>query len=131
MNTQKKNILIVDDDIDYLNQLELQVKNMGFDVVTAQSEKETEKVIDEMTPDLAIIDLMMENKDSGFILSYKMKKKHPVMPIIIASAVTAETGLNFGLETEEDKKWIHADKFLEKGIRNDQLEREIRKLLKL
>jgi hypothetical protein len=45
--------------------------------------------------------------------------------------VTSETGLNFGLESEEDKKWIHADKFLEKGIRKDQLEREIRKLLKL
>lgn len=131
MNTEKKNILIVDDDIDYLNQLEFQVKNMGYSVMTANSQKEAENLIGEHEPDLAIIDLMMENKDSGFILSYKMKKRYPVMPIIIASAVTSETGLNFGLESEEDKKWIHADKFLEKGIRKDQLEREIRKLLKL
>ena len=131
MNTEKKNILIVDDDIDYLTQMEFQVSKMGYDVMTANSEKEAETMIGETVPDLAIIDLMMENKDSGFILSYKMKKKHPGMPIIIASAVTSETGLNFGLESEEDKKWIHADKFLEKGIRKDQLEREIRKLLKL
>lgn len=131
MNTEKKNILIVDDDIDYLNQLEFQVKNMGYSVTTANSQKEAETMIGDLEPDLAIIDLMMENKDSGFILSYKMKKRYPVMPIIIASAVTSETGLNFGLESEEDKKWIHADKFLEKGIRKDQLEREIRKLLKL
>jgi DNA-binding response OmpR family regulator len=131
MNTEKKNILIVDDDIDYLTQMEFQVSKMGYDVMTANSEKEAETMIGETVPDLAIIDLMMENKDSGFILSYKIKKKHPAMPIIIASAVTSETGLNFGLESEEDKKWIHADKFLEKGIRKDQLEREIRKLLKL
>lgn len=131
MNTQKKNILIVDDDIDYLSQLEFTVKSMGYAVSTANSEKEAEEKLGEINPDLAIIDLMMENKDSGFILSYKMKKRFPSMPIIIASAVTAETGLSFGIETEADKNWIHADKFIEKGIRKDQLEREINKLLKL
>jgi DNA-binding response OmpR family regulator len=131
MNKEKKNILIVDDDMDYLAQLELQVKTMGYDVLTAQGEKEAEEAVETKVPDLAIIDLMMEKKDSGFILSYKLKKKHPEMPIIIASAVTSETGLNFSLDTEADRKWIHADKFLEKGIRKDQLEREINKLLKL
>lgn len=131
MNTEKKNILIVDDDIDYLGQLELQVKGMGYEVTTACSQKEGEQKLEENRPDLAIIDLMMENKDSGFILSYKMKKKYPSMPIIIASAVTSETGLNFGLETEADRNWIHADKFIEKGIRRDQLDREIKKLLRI
>lgn len=123
--------MIVDDDIDYLNQLELQVKNLGFDVITAESQKDGENAIENEKPDLAIIDLMMENKDSGFILSYKMKEKYPEVPVIIASAVTAETGMSFGLETEEDKIWIRADKFLEKGLRPDQLEREINKLLKI
>ena len=104
---------------------------MGHDVKAANNEKEAEVLLEDGAPDLAIIDLMMESKDSGFILSYKMKKKYPELPIIIASAVTSETGLSFGIETEEDKKWIHADKFLEKGIRKDQLEREINKLLKL
>ena len=131
MNAEKKNILIVDDDPDYLKQLELQLTTMGYHVLTAGGEKEAENVVGELKPDLAIIDLMMENKDSGFILSYKMKKKYPLLPIIIASAVTSETGLQFGIETEEDKKWIYADRFLEKGIRRDQLEREINKLLKI
>jgi CheY-like chemotaxis protein len=117
--------------MDYLAQLELQVKTMGYDVETAQGEKEAEKAVQTKVPDLAIIDLMMEKKDSGFILSYKLKKKYPQLPIIIASAVTSETGLNFSLDTEADRKWIHADRFLEKGIRADQLQREINKLLKL
>jgi DNA-binding NtrC family response regulator len=131
MEDIRKKIMIIDDDIDYLNQLELQVKNLGFDVITAESQKDGENAIESEKPDLAIIDLMMENKDSGFILSYKMKEKYPEVPVIIASAVTAETGMNFGIETEEDKIWIRADKFLEKGLRPDQLEREINKLLKI
>ncbi len=131
MNTQKKKILIVDDDPDYLRQLEMQVRLMGHEVLPAQGEKEAEEVMSDNMPDLAIIDLMMESMDSGFILSYKLKKKNPSLPIIIASAVTTDTGMRFGLETENDKNWIHADKFLEKGIRRDQLEREINKLLKI
>jgi two-component system alkaline phosphatase synthesis response regulator PhoP len=131
MKENKKTVLIVDDDMDYLTQMEIQVKRLGFDVITAENQKAGEEIINKEQVDLAIIDLMMENKDSGFILCYKMKKKNPNMPVIIASAVTAETGLNFGVETEADRSWIKADTFIEKGIRPDQLEREINKLLKL
>jgi DNA-binding response OmpR family regulator len=131
MKENKKSVLIVDDDVDYLAQLELQVRKLGFDVFTADTQKAGEVMINQRSFDLAIIDLMMEQKDSGFILCYKMKQKYPTMPVIIASAVTAETGLNFGVETQAEKSWIKADTFIEKGIRPDQLEREINKLLKI
>jgi DNA-binding NtrC family response regulator len=131
MIENKKTILIVDDDTDCLAQMELQVKRLGFEVITAESQKAGEEAIKQERPDLAIIDLMMENKDSGFILCYKMKQRYPDMPVIIASAVTAETGLRFGVETEDERSWIKADTFIEKGIRQDQLEREINKLLKI
>jgi len=129
--TDKKTVLIVDDDIDSLTQLTMHMKNMGFEVISAENQKEGEELIDKNKPDLAIFDLMMDNKDSGFILSYKMKKKYPDVPIIIATAVTAETGMMFGLNSDEEKKWIKADLYLEKGLRYDQLQVHINKLLKL
>ncbi|MCF8337763.1 MAG: response regulator [Bacteroidales bacterium] len=122
-------ILIVDDDSDYLFQTKMLVEGFGYNTITAESQKEAEKIIATTKPDLAIIDLMMENEDSGFILSYKMKKNYPDVPIIIATAVTAETGMSFDINSEEDRKWIKADQFIDKGIRNDQLEREIKRLL--
>ena len=131
MKENKKTVLIVDDDADYLTQMEIQVKKLGFDVITADNQQAGEEIILKEKVDLAILDLMMENKDSGFILCYKMKKMNPDLPVIIASAVTAETGLNFGVETAADRSWIKADTFIEKGIRPDQLEREINKLLKI
>jgi CheY-like chemotaxis protein len=72
---------------------------------------------------------MMETEDSGFILSYKTRQRYPDVPIIIATAVASETGISFGLNTEEEKRWIKADLYLEKGIRKEQLETEIKKLL--
>ncbi len=131
MTEIRKKILIVDDDMDSLAQLKMHVENFGFDTITADSQKEGEEIISREKPDLAIFDLMMENKDSGFILSYKIKKKYPDVPVIIATAVTAETGMIFGLDTEEERNWIKADQYLEKDIRPDQLQREINKLLKI
>lgn len=130
-SNSKKTILIVDDDIDYLFQLKLQVEKFGFNVVVAESQKEAENLLSSLKPDLAILDLMMENDDSGFILCYKMKRRYPDVPIIIATAVAAETGMTFGISTEQERKWIRADLYLEKGIRTDQLHKEILKLLKL
>lgn len=131
MTTQaKKTVLIADDDIDTLNQLSFHLQNMGFEVVSADNQKAAEDLINKQKPDLAIFDLMMDKPDSGFILSYKLKKKYPGVPVIIATAVTAETGLIFGLDSPEEKKWIKADLYLEKGLRADQLEVHINKLLK-
>lgn len=131
MENINKTILVVDDDSDYLFQMEHAVKSFGFTVKTAESQKEAEELIQDFKPDLAILDLMMESEDSGFILSYKIKKKYPDVPVIIVTAVGAETGLKFGVDEKMDQDWIKADMLLEKGIRHDQLHRDIVKLLKL
>lgn len=128
---QQKTILIVDDDVDYLFQLQTNVEKFGFNVITAESQEEAEELLKDTKPDLAIFDLMMENDDSGFILSYRCKQKYPDVPIIIATSVAADTGISFDLDSEEERKWIKADLYMEKGIRADQLHREIIRLLKM
>jgi DNA-binding response OmpR family regulator len=127
----QKTILLADDDVDYLFQMRLQLERFGFKVILADSQREAEELMATIKPDLAIFDLMMENEDSGFILSYKMKRKYPDVPIILATAVSAETGMTFGLSSQDERKWIKADLYLEKGVRPEQLQSEIMKLLKL
>ncbi|MDP4281063.1 MAG: response regulator [Bacteroidota bacterium] len=129
MTTLKKNILLVDDDIDYLFQMRIRLEQFGYSVTTAESQREAEKILEKFKPDIAIIDLMMENEDSGFVLSYKLKRKYPDVPVIIATAVAAETGITFDIQDENNRKWIRADAFLDKGIRTDILKNEIEKLL--
>ncbi|MCK9220011.1 MAG: response regulator [Bacteroidales bacterium] len=129
MNPSNKTILIVDDDQDYLFQLQTKIQNFGFKTITADGQKEAEELLEKVKPDLAILDLMMENEDSGFILCYKMKKKYPDVPIIIATGVAAETGISFDIHDESNRKWIKADCFLDKGIRSEKLKEEIDKLL--
>ena len=125
----KITILIVDDDMDYLFQTKIKLEQMGFKIITADGQREAELILEKTRPDLAILDLMMENEDSGFILSYKIKKKYPGTPVIILTAVAAETGITFDIQDENNRKWIKADLFLDKGIRSDVLKVEIESLL--
>jgi len=125
----RRKILLVDDDMDFLEQIRIILESKSFDVVCAESQKGAEEIIKNFKPDLAILDLMMENYDSGFILSYKIKKNYPDVPVIMATAVASETGARFAAEGRCDKMWCKADLIMDKGIRPDQLLREVYKLL--
>jgi CheY-like chemotaxis protein len=129
MKPSNYTILVVDDDVDYLFQTRVKLEKAGYKIITAESQHEAELILEKVQPDLAILDLMMENEDSGFILSYKIKKKHPGIPVIIATAVAAETGIDFDVTDENHRKWIKADAFLEKGVKTEILLNEMEKLL--
>ncbi|MBN2424047.1 MAG: response regulator [Calditrichaceae bacterium] len=127
---QKKQILIADDDPDILEQMRFRLEAWGFDVCAVESQKKAEEKIKAGKPALAIYDLMMENQDSGFVLSYLTKKMYPDVPVILITSVTSETGFHFDSSTEETREWIKADAVLDKDIRYEQLESEINRLLK-
>ncbi|MFA6128457.1 MAG: response regulator [Bacteroidales bacterium] len=122
-------ILLADDDPDYLFQTKFALERAGFNVVAVESMEEAEVVIDKGHPKLAIFDLMMERDDAGFILSYHAKRKHPSMPVILLTAVTAETGRQFGSGMPGAGEWIKADLYLEKGLHPDQLIEHVKSLL--
>lgn len=124
-------VLVADDDPDYLYQTVKGLEMAGYKTVAVESQAEAEALITRMKPDIAVFDLMMENDDSGFILCYKLKRRYPDVPVILATAVSHETGMSFGLDSEQEKAWIRADRYLEKGIRAEQLDQEIMKLLKI
>jgi CheY-like chemotaxis protein len=131
MNKSDFTILVADDDPDYLYQTVFNLEKSGYKTVAAESQAEAESVINRLKPSLAIFDLMMESDDSGFILCYKIKRKYPDVPVILATAVSHETGMSFSIDSEQERSWIRADVYLEKGIRPEQLDQEIMRLLKL
>jgi CheY-like chemotaxis protein len=124
-----KRILIVDDDVDQCAILSMELGNAGFTVVTADSEQAAEELLMGYKPDLAIVDLMMENMDSGFMLSHRIKQLYPDTPVIILTGVAAETRLDFDLTTTGERSWIKAEAWIDKPVRSEQLRGEIDRLL--
>lgn len=129
MTMEGKKVLVVDDDLDFLTQMELQLEAMGVVVSKAGSRAEAEEKLAESAPDLMICDLMMEEMDAGFVLSHNARKLYPEMPVILVTAVSSETGLEFETKTLAERAWVKADVVLPKPIRMEQLQQEMGRLL--
>ena len=129
MATEKPVVLLVDDDEDFLFQQRVQLQDAGFEVVAAQGQAQAEKVLANRRPDVAVVDVMMENPDAGFVLCHHIRKNDPSFPVILVTSVNSETGMDFDMATEEDRAWIKADALLSKPIRFEQLLGEIDRLL--
>lgn len=129
MSEKKKTILLADDDPDVIFLMKHHLIQWGYEVVAVESRAEAERYLESECPDLAILDLMMEEEDSGFILSYRIKKCRPDIPVIISTAVAAESGISFDINAPGSKSWIKADHYLEKGFRMEQLKLLVNKYL--
>jgi CheY-like chemotaxis protein len=124
-----KTILVVDDDIDQLDYVSMILKADGYNVIRAQGQKDGEDAILSAIPDLAILDLMMENMDSGFVLCHQIKRLYPDTPVILLTAVESETGMHFSPSSGGAASWIKADVLLNKPVRPEQLRNEVTRLL--
>ena len=127
--SEAKTILVVDDDLDILEQYALILKAEGYVVVQAGGLAEAEETILTVRPDLAVLDLMMDEKDAGFVLCNQLKRLYSDLPVIIVSNVTPITGLDFRPRNAEEHSWVRADVMLNKPIVAERLRSEIRRLL--
>ena len=131
VNPNNKTILLVDDDLDFLLQQKTHLVAMGYEVVTAESAGEAETLLadENFTPDAAVLDLMMEYDDAGFVLCHHLKRRNPNTPVILCTAVASESSIVFDVSTDEERSWIKADVLLEKPVRFEQLQFELTRLL--
>ncbi|MGL6197223.1 MAG: response regulator [Thermoguttaceae bacterium] len=122
-------ILFVEDDANFRVPYAQQLRDNGFEVVEAEGETPAAELLKKETFDLAVVDLVMEQADGGFTLSYHIKKDFPNMPVILITGINSEMGLSFSTESASERSWIKADAFLNKPLRFEQLLYEIQRLL--
>jgi CheY-like chemotaxis protein len=127
--TNAKKILVVDDDPDILDQVTIILKKDGYDVQTADSATDAEEKLLSRQPDVAILDLMMEERDAGFVLCHRIKKLYPETPVIMMTAVKAATGMSFAADSAKQKSWIKVDELLDKPVRPETLRAAVKRLL--
>lgn len=126
----KAKILLVDDDLDFLEMHKAVLKRNGFEVLTATNGQEGLERVRTDLPDLIILDLMMEKHDTGFHFSKKIKND-PLfkrIPILMVTSVAEVTGHSFSLE--KDGYWMKTDDFLDKPVMPDVLISMVKKLLR-
>jgi two-component system, OmpR family, alkaline phosphatase synthesis response regulator PhoP len=114
--SDKKKILIIDDDSDYGDALKIVLENHGYTVQHVLNIQDGRDSVDTQKPDLIILDVMMEKHTDGFDLCSDLKSDQTcsMIPILMVTAVTEKTGFKFSPKTDGD--YCLADDYVPKPV---------------
>lgn len=96
----EKRILVVDDEKPIADILLFNLKKEGYDVYCAYDGNEALKMVEEIMPDLILLDIMLPQRD-GMEVCREVRKKYE-MPIIMLTAKDSEIDKVLGLELGAD-----------------------------
>ncbi|WAA09554.1 response regulator YycF [Fervidibacillus albus] len=95
-----KKILVVDDEKPIADILQFNLKKEGYDVYCAYDGEEALRKVEEIKPDLILLDIMLPERD-GMEVCREVRKKYE-MPIIMLTAKDSEIDKVLGLELGAD-----------------------------
>lgn len=127
--SEKKKILIIDDDKDYGEALKIVLESNGFAVDHVLNIDDGRKTMEKSRPNLIILDVMMDKHTDGFDFCYDLKHDEECnkIPILMVTAVTEKTGFKFSPET--DGEYLQADDYVAKPIPVAELLSRVNKLI--
>ena len=120
-----KKILVVDDEPVIVENLEANLKERGYEVLTAGNGKAGLKEAQSKAPDLILLDVNMPKMDGFKVLEeLKKNKKTRDIPVIMLTAEKTQDDIIRGIQG-------NAEKYLTKPFQTEQVLKEVEKSLAL
>ena len=120
--TKRLKILIVDDELDYLELIERYVASFGYDCITAEDGEQALECLGNTPCDLVITDMLMPNMD-GMELLRRIQDEFPQVATMILSGY----GKSYSFK---DIIQAGAYEFIEKPVNKDALEAKIERVFR-
>ena len=118
-------ILVVDDDADIVAATQLFLTREGHQVESACNRQDGLKKVASFSPDLLILDVIMEQPDDGFTIAQELRRVGNKLPILMLTSVETVSGLAFG----KDDVMVPVDEFQSKPIEPAKLIEKVNHLL--
>jgi len=99
-------VLLVDDEVDFVEINKAALENKGYEVIPAYTGKEgLEKALKEK-PDIIILDVMITTKTNGFDVASELRKHKEMkdVPIIMLTAIRERMDIKW--EIQPDEEWL-------------------------
>lgn len=127
----KKRILIVDDDVDFVQSTKDLLEAYGYEVTTAHNGTDGLRKAIAEHPNLMILDVMMATNTEGFEVARRIPETPELrnLPVVMVTGVARE--MKLGFKFEPDATWLPVDRLLEKPVEPTRLLSTIEKLLKI
>ena len=127
----KPKIMVVDDDVDYVESTAAVLGSRGYEVIAAHDGKEGMEKAKSELPQLIIIDLMMNTINEGydFCLEIRKDKRFKNIPLLMISSAH-QNEMFKDLNFVPDDIWFPIDTFLDKPVNTDTLLEHVNRLVK-
>ena len=127
----KPKIMVVDDDVDYVESTAAVLGSRGYEVIAAHDGKEGMEKAKSELPQLIIIDLMMNTINEGydFCLEIRKDKRFKNIPLLMISSAH-QNEMFKDLNFVPDDIWFPIDTFLDKPVNADTLLEHVNRLVK-
>lgn len=130
----KVRVLVVDDDPDVLTTSRLFLESRNYEVATAADPEAGFKLVEEQTPDVVILDIMMPERTEGLQWLWRIRHhKDPAvasLPVIVVSSIHSTTGLRFHEgDSDESGDYLPVQGFMDKPVDPDKLANKIESVL--
>jgi DNA-binding response OmpR family regulator len=109
-----KKILIVDDDADIRDAI-VTVLSTKYELRQADGKTQAIATLKTFTPDLVILDVMMESVSAGFELAREIKQSASSPKILMLTGVDKEMNLDFKTEAG-NADWLPVDDYVTKPV---------------
>ena len=128
--TKEAYILVVDDDPDILENIVTILETQPYRLATARDGKQCMKMLEQETPNLLILDLLMPRMDGwGVIREMRSERRFDKVPIMILSTVVEDASRRrYELETGMS---MDVQEYIQKPARPAELLRLVDKLLNI
>jgi DNA-binding NtrC family response regulator len=121
----KQHILVVDDEGAVRDLLEAFFRKNGYDVTKAGGTRETLALLEEVTFNLVLLDVLLGDESDGMDLLGRIKDMFPKLPVIIM------TGLGLDEELLQEALQKGASGYVSKTLPLDQLLMEVHRTLRV
>ena len=125
MPRKSKQILLADNDSDFLRANQAYLQEHGWEVQTVGDGEAALKAARKIKPDVIVLDLMTSS-DQGFEISRKIRADDTLKSTRLL--MVTGVGQKFKLAFDPDTTWLPVDRVLEKPLSPEQLAREIEAL---
>lgn len=121
----KKNILVIEDDLNLQKNIKSALEMAGFEVVQLFTGEMVKETISKKNPDLILLDLMLPGKDGYHILKeIKEDKKFKKIPTIVLTIIDTKT-------SSVECKMLGADDYLTKTDYSlKEIVKKVKKMIK-
>jgi CheY-like chemotaxis protein len=122
-------ILIIDDDAEFVNTAQILLATARHEIISADTGENGYVIAKKTHPDIILLDVMMTTENEGLEIARRLKEDPATkkIPVLLITGIRSEMSLPLALKL--DPEWLPVNSILEKPVKPSVLLEKVEDML--